>query len=320
MRDPDLALWFRAAAGAMVQLGIVVAALAAWRLAETGVAALGRCWAFSGGRGRFDTLAGAAGSAAAVVATLPVLLGLAGLAVWSVAGFWAFPDVLPAQFTLRTWTAAAPGLLEAMRVSVIIALAATAFALALVLAWLDFGDRSGRAAAAPVLWLLYLPLIVPQVAFLFGLQILGLSLGLDGTLAGVILAHVVFVLPYVFLSLADPWRALDRRFAEVAASLGARPAGLFWRLRLPMMLAPVLTAAAVGFAVSIGLYLPTLLIGGGRVATLTTEAVALAAGGDRRLIGVWGLAQSVAPFAGFAVALAVPSLVWRRRRGLRVPA
>jgi len=82
----------------------------------------------------------------------------------------------------------------------------------------------------------------------------------------------------------------------------------------------VLTAAAVGFAVSIGLYLPTLMIGGGRVTTLTTEAVALAAGGDRRLIGVWGLAQSVAPFAGFAVALAVPSLVWRRRRGLRVPA
>jgi putative thiamine transport system permease protein len=164
---------------------------------------------------------------------------------------------------------------------------------------------------------LYLPLIVPQVAFLFGLQILGLGLGLDGTAAAVWLAHLVFVLPYVFLSLSDPWQALDPRFAAVAAGLGARPARVFWRVRLPMMLAPALTAAAVGFAVSIGLYLPTLLIGGGRVATLTTEAVALAAGGDRRLLGVFGLLQLAAPFVGFALALTVPALAWRNRRGLR---
>ena len=70
-----------------------------------------------------------------------------------------------------------------------------------------------------------------------------------------------------------------------------------------MLLAPILTAAAVGFAVSVGQYLPTLLIGGGRVETLTTEAVALAAGGDRRLIGVYALMQTLAPFAGFALAL-----------------
>ena len=41
-------------------------------------------------------------------------------------------------------------------------------------------------------------------------------------------------------------------------------------------------AGAVGFAVSAGLYLPTLFAGGGRFVTLTTEAVTLASGGDRR--------------------------------------
>ena len=41
----------------------------------------------------------------------------------------------------------------------------------------------------------------------------------------------------------------------------------------------ILTAAAVGFAVSVGQYLPTLLIGAGRLPTITTEAVALASGG-----------------------------------------
>ncbi len=63
-------------------------------------------------------------------------------------------------------------------------------------------------------------------------------------------------------------------------------------------------------------YLPTLIIGGGRVATLTTEAVALAAGANRRVIGVYALAQVLAPMAAFALALAIPALVLRNRRGL----
>ncbi len=133
----------------------------------------------------------------------------------------------------------------------------------------------------------------------------------------VMLAHLVFVLPYVFLSLADPFRAWDSRMGTIAAALGSSPDGVLWRVRLPMLLRPVLTAFAVGVAVSVGQYLPTLLIGGGRVATITTEAVALASGGDRRAIGVYGLMQTGAALVPFALALLIPALVWRNRRGLR---
>ena len=70
------------------------------------------------------------------------------------------------------------------------------------------------ARGAGALWLLYLPLLVPQVAFLFGAQVLLVRLELDGTLAAVVWAHLVFVLPYLFLSLADPWRAFDPRYAR----------------------------------------------------------------------------------------------------------
>ena len=103
----------------------------------------------------------------------------------------------------------------------------------------------------------------------------------------------------------------------IAAALGSSADGILWRVRLPMLLRPVLTALAVGVAVSVGQYLPTLLIGGGRVATITTEAVALASGGDRRAIGVYGLAQTGAALVPFALALLIPALVWRNRRGLR---
>jgi putative thiamine transport system permease protein len=126
------------------------------------------------------------------------------------------------------------------------------------------------------------------------------------------------VLPYVFLALADPWRAWDRRAGIVAAALGAHPARILWSVRLPMLLRATATAAAIGFAVSVAQYLPTLLVGAGRVVTITTEAVALAAGANRRVIGVYAVAQLLAPIGGFLLALALPAVVFRNRRGMQV--
>jgi putative thiamine transport system permease protein len=318
MRDPDLSVWLKAAAGATLQLLLVLAALGVWRAGERAAVRIGGAWIRRGGRARRDLGLRVAGGIVAAFATLPLLLGLACLAVWSVTGYWGFPDPLPASFTLAGWQSSGSGLAAATATTLEIALPAVAAALVLVLACLENAHRRGLAPRRAALVLLYLPLIVPQITFLFGLQILSLAAGLNAGLVPVILAHLIFVLPYVYLALADPWSALDPRLSVAAAALGARSNRSFWAVRLPLMLAPLLTAVAVGLAVSIGLYLPTLLVGAGRVTTVTTEAVALAAGGDRRLIGVYGLLQLALPFAGFAFALALPQLVWRNRRGMRV--
>ena len=127
-----------------------------------------------------------------------------------------------------------------------------------------------------------------------------MALGIDGGWLALIWSHLLFVLPYVFLTLADPYRALDERFLRSAACLGAAPARVFWRIKLPLLRRPVLIALAIGFSVSIALYLPTVFAGAGRFATLTTEAIALAAGADRRLIGVETFLQSALPLAAFA--------------------
>lgn len=164
--------------------------------------------------------------------------------------------------------------------------------------------------------LIYLPLIVPQIAFLPGLATFALLLGTDGTRIAVMAVHLVFVLPYVYLTLADPWRAGDARMGLAAAALGARPARVLWSVRLPMLTRALLIALAVGFATSVAQYLPTVLIGAGRISTVTTEAVALASSGNRRLIGVWAVVQMALPMAVFALCLAVPALIFRNRRGM----
>lgn len=317
MSDPDLAFRLQAAAASILQLGLVMGALLAWRMLEWAIRQIGKSWSYSGTRGRGQTLWRGIGLTLGAASALSLVAGLAGLAIWSFAGFWSFPDLLPDQLTLRSWARHGPMSLSSLANTALIAIAATGIGLILTLGCLETEERHNLRLTQRGMWLLYLPLLVPQTAFLPGLQTLLLNVGADMGVGPVIFAHLVFVLPYLRLSLQDPFQAWDHRQGRVAAALGASPNRIFWMIRLPMLLAPILTAFAVGMAVSVGQYLPTLLVGGGRVATLTTEAVALASGGDRRAIGVYGLMQTAAALVPFAIALALPALIWHNRKGLR---
>lgn len=259
------------------------------RIGLPGLAGVGR----RGGSG-WAARAASAGLAAGVVA---VAVGSSvGLGLWSVASRWRFPDALPGGWTLETWARALPNLAGPAWTTLTAGLAAAGIALVLVLGCLENEQRSGLRPSARGLWLLYLPLLVPQIGFLFGTQVLLVAVGLDGTWPALVWSHLLFVLPYVFLTLADPYRALDERYARAAACLGASPARVFLRVKLPLLLRPILAAAAIGFSVSVAQYLPTQFAGAGRLPTLTTEAVGLAAGADRRLIGVYGFAQAALPW------------------------
>src|SRR5206468_865908 len=100
--DRDLALYFPAAAGALLQLGIVVAAIALWRLAEAASWRMARPWIARGGRG-WDAPWRVAGAAAALTIGSANLLALAALLAWSFAASWRFPEILPSAWTLQTW-------------------------------------------------------------------------------------------------------------------------------------------------------------------------------------------------------------------------
>jgi putative thiamine transport system permease protein len=314
--DPDLEMRFVGAAGATLQLLVVVAAIALWRLGEIAAAASGRRWIAGGARG-------GPGRAARRVwsGLLALLLGLgaAGLvvmALWSLAGRWRWPDALPARLELDTWARQLDDAAAVGGTTLALGLAAAGLALLLTLGCLEH-EQSGGRRPTRALWLLYLPLLVPQVAFLFGAQVLAVLAGLDGSFTALVWSHLLFVLPYVFLALAEPWRRLDSRYLRTARCLGASPFRVFWRVKLPMLLRPVLFATAVGFAVSVAQYLPTLFAGGGRYVTLTTEAVALATGADRRVVGVYAFLQAALPLLAFALAVALPAWRYRHRRALQ---
>ena len=249
------------------------------------------------------------------VASALAAAALASLLVWSVAWRWSFPDAWPESWSLGAWMRPAagwgPAVVETARTGVV----ATLLSLALAIAWLESEDRAGLGRARWAEALIYLPLIVPQIAFLFGLSIALLGVGLPAGAPAVIWGHALFVFPYVMIALSESWRALDPRLVRSAAALGAGPWRRLVAVKLPVLSRPILTAAAIGFAVSVAQYLPTLFLGAGRVATLTTEAVTLASGSDRRITGVYAVLQAALPFAAYLLALLLPAAM-RRRRGL----
>jgi putative thiamine transport system permease protein len=296
LTHPDLTRRLDGAAAALLLIALTGLGYATCRV---GVALFGhsfRIWLATGPTPSLTRGLARAGDLATAILLAFLALTIFVLALWSLAGPWRFPDLLPAILHLDVWQRRASVLLAHAATTVCVAVTTALVALAVVLLWLETTGRT-----SPPFWL-WLPLVLPQIAFLFGLQVLMLVMGLEPGLVPVILAHLLFVLPYTALLVAGSWANQDPRFAAMARSLGHGPWTTFWKIKLPLLKAPLGLALAVGISVSVALYLPTLFAGGGRITTLATEAVTLAQGGDRRLASATGIVLAVLPLIALLAA------------------
>ncbi|WP_137167259.1 ABC transporter permease [Salinimonas lutimaris] len=313
----DLTDRLQASAGALLQVVTTVAVIALWLAGEWGLKSWFRHQITTGMRstGRRG-LPIVAGMTLAVFGVAMVTI-CASLILWSVATFWPYPSVLPNDITTIHWQLGLGQLSGPLANTLVLGAAVSLSAIVLVVLALEAG-QSGRSPGFRLDSILFVPLIVPGIAFLYGLVWLAQLVAPKAVWIPVYLSHLVYVMPYVFLSVAVAYRQFDTRYLQVAASLGSRPFRVFYRIRLPMLFAPLMVAFALGLAISFSQYLPTLLAGGGQLATLTTEAVAISAGNSRRLAAVYVIMQMILPLAGFILAWWLPTLLFNpmtRRRG-----
>lgn len=229
------------------------------------------------------------------------------LLLWSVTQTWFFPTALPVQWTLSNWLSAD---LHPLFTTLWLGVACVVLLLPLTLIWLEWGpSRFGALIYAPLL-LPALPLAAAQYSVL-------LRLNLDGTPAGLIWSHLAWVFPYMLITLSGPYRAFDPRIITTARALGHSRWQACLKVKWPMLLRPILAAIAIGFSVSVAQYLPTLFAGAGRFATVTTEAVALSAGGDRRILAVQSSLQMLLPLLVFSLTVLVSYRFTRGRKGMQ---
>ena len=138
--------------------------------------------------------------------------------------------------------------------------------------WLS---RSQSRLTGVVSAIVALPLVLPPSVLGFYLLIamgpkgplgeLTQSLGLGTlpfTFTGLVVASVIYSLPFVVQPIQNALTSLGNRPAEVAATLGAGPVDTFFNVTLPLAKPGFLTAAVLGFTHTVGEFGVVLMIGG----------------------------------------------------------
>ncbi|EPY8402700.1 thiamine ABC transporter permease [Enterobacter ludwigii] len=189
-------------------------------------------------------------------------------------------------------------------------LLASLISLGVIVLWLEWGPQRGTQ------WV-WLPLALPALPLVTGQYVIALRLGIDGHYAAVLWSHLLWVLPWMLLVLQPAWQRIDPRLILTARTLGWRRGKIFCWLKCPLLVRPALLAFATGFSVSMAQYMPTLWLGAGRFATLTTETVALSSGGSIPLLANRALGLLLVTGSVFGLAALLSRLASRYRRGLR---
>lgn len=204
---------------------------------------------------------------------------------------WFFPQPFPIEWTLTTFQRAIndsrtlSSMAQGIWIAVLVSLLSLILALpaARVLGLRKFGGRQ-------LAWLLlFLPTVIPPLAIGMGLNILFLRIGLAGTIAGVVLAHIIPTLPYTIFTLSSAFARFDENYEFQALALGAGPWHIFFKVTLRMLAPSLIVATLFAFMISWSQYLLTLLIGGGQVITLPILLFSAASGGNPSTIAVLSL-------------------------------
>jgi putative spermidine/putrescine transport system permease protein len=233
------------------------------------------------------------------LAVLPLVL----LAVLSLSRNWYWPQLLPAEWSLRSWRyviSADGGVGTAVLTSAFIA-AAVALVAVMV------STPAARALALQqfrgkrlVLFGLLLPALAPPLAAAMGVHAAFVRLGLADTYTGVALVHLIPAVPYATLMLTGSFANFDVQLEAQARTLGASPRQVWTQVTLPMMAPGLAMAAVFAFLISWSQYLLTLIIGGGRIVTLPVLLVGFQRGGDEAVSAALALVFITPTLALFA--------------------
>jgi spermidine/putrescine transport system permease protein len=156
-------------------------------------------------------------------------------------------------FTLRHWADpfAVEGLGEALRNSLVIGVVSTAVAVVLGTLMAIALVRHRFRGRAGVDGLVFLPLATPEVVL--GAALLGLFLTM-GTARGfvtIVIAHVLFVLGYVVVTVKARLEGMDLHIEEAAMDLGANQWRTLRRVTIPLIMPGIAAASLLGFALSL---------------------------------------------------------------------
>ena len=164
-------------------------------------------------------------------------------------------------FTDERWT-------RAVQNSLLIAPAATLLSTALgTLAAIGL-SQSTMPFKGAIMAVLISPMIVPLIISAAGMYFFYSRIGLQGTYAGVILAHAALGTPFVIITVTATLVGFDKSLTRAAASLGAGPVRTFFRVQMPLILPGVISGGLFAFITSFDEVVVVLFVGAQQQKTL----------------------------------------------------
>jgi spermidine/putrescine transport system permease protein len=98
--------------------------------------------------------------------------------------------------------------------------------------------------------LLFLPMATPEVVMGAGLAAQFLNVGISKGFWTIVVAHVMFTLSFVVVTVKARVATLDPRLEEAGRDLYANATSVFWRITFPLLLTGIMAAAMLSFALS----------------------------------------------------------------------
>ncbi|WP_205872995.1 ABC transporter permease [Mycobacterium camsae] len=176
----------------------------------------------------------------------------------------------PRFWTLITSASSTTALLLSLRTAAASTLLCVLLGVPMALVLARSGLRLVRALRPVILLPLVLPPVVGGIALLYAFGRLGLigrylegaGISIAFTTTAVVLAQTFVSLPFLVISLEGAARSAGGDYEVVAATLGARPTTIWWRVTLPLLLPGLASGAVLAFARSLGEFGATLTFAG----------------------------------------------------------
>ena len=232
-------------------------------------------------------------ASAAILFSLSVL-GIFSSLLWGFSKNWYFPSFFPNSIDIDTFINFYNENKFIVFISIFISVVVSFLSSLLTIIWVELMDIL-KMKKLYLEWIIFIPLFIPQISFLIGLQSFIILFNFDSFLIPLIIIQLFYVIPYSFIILAPSLREIKKDIIRVAASLGKNRFQRLVQIKLPIIMSSFLTSFAIGMLVSFSLYIPVYFIGAGRVTTLTVEALNLALSGSRQDLGVATFFQIIIP-------------------------
>ncbi|HUS53618.1 MAG TPA: ABC transporter permease [Thermohalobaculum sp.] len=119
-----------------------------------------------------------------------------------------------------------------------------------------------------IMAILISPMIVPLIISAAGMYFFYSRIGLQGTFAGVVLAHAALGTPFVIITVTATLIGFDQSLVRAAANMGAGPVRTFFKIQMPLILPGVISGALFAFITSFDEVVVVLFVGSAGQKTL----------------------------------------------------